>query len=72
VTVLDVDAASSGGDDAYADLKRRFGLAKDLVEAAAVTQGADDGGRRAVLEVYHAGLVGPFCLAAARTFFEAR
>jgi hypothetical protein len=72
VTVLDVDAAPADGGDAYGDLKRRFGVAKDLLEAAAVAQGADDGGRRAVLEVYHAGLVGPFCLLAARSFFESR
>jgi hypothetical protein len=72
VTVLDVDAAPSGGDDPYADLKQRFGLAKDLVAAQSVAQGATDGGWKAVLETYHAGLVAPFCLEAAQEFFESR
>jgi dienelactone hydrolase len=71
VTVLDVDAAPSGNGDAYADLKRRFGLAKDLVASEAVAGGAGDGGWEAVLEAYHAGLVAPFCLEAAQEFFEA-
>ena len=70
VTVLDVDAAPSGDDDPYTDLKRRFALAKDLVAAQAVAQGASDGGWEAVLENYHAGLVAPFCLEAAQEFFE--
>lgn len=70
VTVLDVDAAPAGDDDPYENLKQEFGLAKDLVATLAVAQGATDGGREAVLEVYHAGLVAPFCLEAARDFFE--
>ena len=70
VTVLDVDAASSGSADAYADLKRRFAVAKDLVAAQAIAGGATDGGLEAVLETYHAGLVAPFCLEAAQEFFE--
>ena len=69
-TVLDVDAATSN-DDPYEDVKRRFAVAKDLVRATAVAQGADDGGEEAVLEVYHGGLVAPFCMEAARDFFEA-
>ncbi|HEX5648447.1 MAG TPA: hypothetical protein VFX69_02225 [Steroidobacteraceae bacterium] len=71
VTVLDVDAAASGNDDPYADLKQRFAVAKDLVAAQAVAGGATDGGWEAVLENYHAGLVAPFCLEAAQEFFEA-
>jgi hypothetical protein len=70
VTVLDVDAAPSGAADPYADLKQRFAVAKDLVAAQAVAGGADDGGREAVLEAYHAGLVAPFCLEAVQEFFE--
>jgi hypothetical protein len=63
-TVLDVDAAPAGDDDPYADLKRRFGVAKDLIDAT--------GGFEAVLENYHAALVAPFCLEAAQEFFEQR
>jgi pimeloyl-ACP methyl ester carboxylesterase len=69
-TVLDVDAATSN-DDPYEDVKRRFAVAKDVVRATAVAQGADDGGDEAVLEVYHGGLVAPFCMEAARDFFDA-
>jgi poly(3-hydroxybutyrate) depolymerase len=68
VTVLDVDSAATAGDP-YASLKTQFALAKDLVAANAVAQGATDGGAAAVLAVYHAGLVPPFCLAAAASFF---
>ena len=39
------------------------------VAAAAVAQGATDGGAVAVAEAYHAGLVPPFCLAAVKSFF---
>jgi hypothetical protein len=34
-----------------------------------VAQGASDGGQQAVFDAYHASLVAPFCLAAARDFF---
>lgn len=68
-TVLDVDAATSN-DDPYEDVKHRFAVAKDIVRASAVAQGADDGGDEAVLELYHGGLVAPFCMEAARDFFE--
>ena len=70
VTVLDVDAAPTGDDDPYGDVKQRFAVAKDLVAAQAVVGGATDGGWEAVLETYHAGLVAPFCLEAAQEFFE--
>jgi dienelactone hydrolase len=63
VTFLDVDAASTGAGDPYDDLKRRFAIAKSLVET---TQG-----ETAMFELYHAGLVAPFCLEAAQEFFEA-
>lgn len=68
-TVLDVDAATSINDP-YEDVKRRFAVAKDIVRATALAQGADDGGDEAVLEVYHGGLVAPFCMEAARDFFD--
>ncbi len=68
ITVLDVDSSASGNEP-YDDLKEKFALAKDLVAAAAVVQGATDGGASAVLEAYHTTLVAPFCLAAASKFF---
>jgi hypothetical protein len=69
VTFLDVDAVPDSGDP-YENLKHDFGVAKDLVAAAAVAQGASDGGAAEVLSVYHAGLVAPFCLQAAQSFFQ--
>jgi hypothetical protein len=69
-TLLDVDAEPAGTSDPYADLKERFDVAKNLVAAAAIAQGAGDGGREAVLDLYHGGLVSPFCLEAAQEFFE--
>ena len=70
-TILDVDAKPSQPTDPYEDIKERFDVAKDLVAASAVAQGATDGGREAVLEAYHGALVSTFCLEAARSFFEA-
>jgi hypothetical protein len=70
VSVLDVEASPSVGDP-YGDLKNRFGIAKQIYAASAVAQGASDGGAAAVSDAYHAGLVPPFCLAAARSFFAA-
>ena len=69
-TILDVDADPSGPGDPYTDLKQRFDVARDLVAAAAIAQGATDGGREAVLDLYHGGLVSLFCLEAAQEFFE--
>lgn len=66
VTVLDVD--SSGGP--YAAIKDEFRAAKDLIAADAVLHGATDGGAAAVLQVYHATLVPPFCLMAVTSFFD--
>jgi len=68
LNVLDLESMTSG-DDPYANLKQDFGLAKDLVAATAVAQGAADGGAFAVAEAYHATLVAPFCFAAVRSFF---
>ncbi len=70
VTVLDVDSPVAANDP-YASLKKGFVTAKDLVIVAAVAGGATDGGALAVLEAYHAELVAPFCLSAAKSFFDA-
>jgi len=70
VTVLDVDADATGSDDPYKNIKDQFDLAKQLVAAAAVAEGATDGGASKVLSDYHAGLVAPFCLTATRQFFD--
>ena len=69
--VLDLESTTSGNDP-YANLKKGFGLAKDLVAATAVAQGATDGGAFAVAEAYHATLVAPFCFAAVKSFFATR
>jgi poly(3-hydroxybutyrate) depolymerase len=71
VTVVNVDAAPDSGDP-YADLKNGFQAAKDLVRTTAVIGGASDGGDEAVFEAYHPGLVPPFCMGAAKAFFDAR
>ena len=70
VTVLDIDSSKTDGDP-YADLKTGFATFKDAIAAAAVVGGATDGGAQAVLEAYHATLVAPFCLAAAKSKFDA-
>ncbi|MBV9344251.1 MAG: prolyl oligopeptidase family serine peptidase [Gammaproteobacteria bacterium] len=69
VTVLDVDSPVGNGD-AYANVKLAFAEAKSSVAAAAVAAGVTDGGAAAVLQVYHADLVPPFCLVAAASFFN--
>jgi hypothetical protein len=68
-TVLDVDSAVTA-DDPYAALKNGFAAAEALVRINAIAAGATDGGDSAVLAHYHAGLVPPFCLSAARSFFD--
>ncbi len=68
-SVLDLEAAASSNDP-YAALKSDFAIAKALVAATAVQQGATDGGAFAVAEAYHAELVAPFCFAAVKSFFE--
>jgi len=71
VSVLDLDSATpeTGVDGS---LQTDFKLAKQAVAAAAVLQGATDGGVTAVFEAYHATLVAPFCLAAVVDFFDAQ
>jgi len=68
IRVLDLESAASTNDP-YGSLKQEFEIAKALVAAAAVAQGATDGGAFAVAEAYHATLVAPFCFAATRSFF---
>jgi hypothetical protein len=68
ISVLDLESTPSGGEP-YANLQKDFALAKALVAAAAVAQGATDGGALAVAEAYHATLVAPFCFAAVKSFF---
>ncbi len=70
VTVLDIDSAQAANDP-YGTLKHDFQIAKDLIITKAVLGGATDGGALAVLQAYHAELVPPFCLSAARSFFGA-
>jgi alpha/beta superfamily hydrolase len=69
ISVLDLESAASGTDP-YASLKKDFALAKDLVAATAIAQGAADGGALAVAEAYHTILVAPFCFAAVKSFFS--
>ena len=69
-SVLDLDSSSTAGDP-YASLKSDFVVAKDLVAADAVAQGATDLGASAVAAAYHATLVPPFCFSAVRSFFAA-
>ena len=68
ISVLDLESAASN-NDAYASLKKDFAIAKNLVAATAVAQGASDGGALAVAEAYHTTLVAPFCFAAVKSFF---
>lgn len=68
ISVLDLEAAATTNDP-YANLKQDFEIAKALVAAAAITQGATDGGALAVAEAYHAMLVAPVCFAAVKSFF---
>jgi predicted esterase len=71
ITVLDVDGEISLGDS-DADIKLAFDAAKAGIAAAAVAGGATDGGAAAVAEAYHSTLVPPFCLAAAKAYFDER
>jgi hypothetical protein len=71
VTVVNMDA-SPGSGDPYTGLKNGFQAAKDLVRTNAVIGGATDGGDKAVFDVYHAGLLPPFCFDAARSFFDSK
>jgi len=71
VSVLDLDS-STPGTGVDGGLQSDFRVAKQAVAAAAVLQGATDGGTTAVFEAYHATLVAPFCLAAVINFFNAQ
>jgi alpha/beta superfamily hydrolase len=71
VSVLDLDSSSASAG-VNGTLQSDFKLAKQAVAAAAVLQGATDGGTTAVFEAYHATLVAPFCLAAVINFFNAQ
>lgn len=71
ITVLDVDDSPSLSDP-YVAIKVGFASAKNSVAAAAIAGGATDNGDAAVAEVYHSTLVPPFCLAAARAFFDGK
>jgi alpha/beta superfamily hydrolase len=69
-SVLDVDSAATANDP-YAGEKAGFAAAEALVRAAAIAGGATDFGDEAVFADYHAGLVPPFCITAAKSFFDA-
>jgi pimeloyl-ACP methyl ester carboxylesterase len=69
VTILDIAAAPTASDP-YTDEKEAFQAAVAAEQAAAIAGGATDGGQAAVLGVYHATLVPPFCLAAVKSFFD--
>lgn len=71
VKVLDVDGNVSIGDP-DATLKLAFTAAKAAIAASAVSGGATDNGAAAVAAAYHSTLVPPFCLAATKSFFDAR
>jgi len=68
--VLDLESPAAGGP--YTSLTKGFALAKAIVAANAISQGASDGGARAVAEAYHVTLVAPFCFAAAKSFFKSQ
>ncbi|MGH8175074.1 MAG: alpha/beta hydrolase family protein [Steroidobacter sp.] len=69
VRVLDLDSDLSL-DDPEAARKVAFAAAKAAVAAEAIAAGATDNGAAAVSEAYHSTLVSPFCLSAARSFFD--
>lgn len=71
ITVLDVDDSPSLSDP-YVAIKVGFASAKNSVAAAAIAGGATDNGDAAVAEIYHSTLVPPFCLTAARAFFDGK
>jgi hypothetical protein len=69
IRVLDLDSAIFVGDP-YAARKLGFAAAKEAIAAAAVSGGATDNGLAAVTEAYHGSLVPPFCISAAKAFFD--
>ncbi len=68
-SVLDLEGS---GTAPYASWQTGFSVAKGLVAAAAIAQGATDGGAAAIADAYHTTLVAPFCLAAVVSFFAAQ
>jgi acetyl esterase/lipase len=68
INVLNLESSATPNDP-YANLKQDFEIAKALIAADAIAQGATDGGALAVSEAYHATLVAPFCFTATRSFF---
>ncbi len=68
LNVLDLESASALLGD-YRDPVLAFGAAKLALIAQAARNGENTA--QAVASNYHAGLVAPFCLMAARTFFQA-
>ncbi|WP_082616812.1 S9 family peptidase [Massilia sp. Root418] len=68
--VVNVDSTPSLFGDDYSQPKLGFLAAKTAVRANAALSGGS--GDAAVRDAYHAGLVAPFCLRAARDFFRAR
>ncbi len=68
ISVLNLEAAAMAGD-LYTRERAEFAIAKQLVVATAIAQGATDGGQRALIEAYHATLIAPPCMAAVRSFF---
>ncbi len=69
LTVLDLETGLGAGDP-FAALETAFAALKSGTAADAVTAGATDGGAMAVAQSYHGGLVPPFCMAAAKGFFD--
>jgi len=63
-----VDLEDGGASDAFSAARAGFAQAKDLL--AQNTEGSDDDKARAVMLAYHGTLAPPFCLAAARGFFQ--
>ncbi|RZL65223.1 MAG: alpha/beta hydrolase [Variovorax sp.] len=63
-----VDLEDTAVNDAYASARGGFAQAK--AGLAASTEGSEEDKARAVTLAYHGSLVPPFCLAAARGFFQ--
>jgi poly(3-hydroxybutyrate) depolymerase len=69
LTVLNVDDSALSGP--YLSTRAQFAAVKELVRRNAQSQtGSSAAADQAVKDVYHAGLVAPFCLREARAFFD--
>ena len=66
--VLDLEAAAAANDP-YANLKQDFAIAKALVAASAISQGATDGGSPGGCRGLSRHVGAPFRFAATRSFF---